>query len=141
MEASANRFALCLSLAAFLLPLPPRFHAQSSAFVGTAKSSEFVGIWQQADWNDPNGMGLQFRIVQSDFGLTGSVHFRDARGEHQADMLNPELRRKALLFRVDDDYFGQKLTFSMNIQKGGNTALVQSWSGDMFSDFIVVKQP
>ena len=86
-------------------------------------------------------MGLQFSIVQSDFGLSGAVHFRDARGEHQTDMLNPEVRRKTLLFRIDDDYFGQKLTFSMTIQKGGNTALAQSWAGDMFSDFLLVKQP
>jgi hypothetical protein len=132
MGATASKLGFFLSLATCLFPIAPTLPAKTSAFVGT---------WQPPDWNDLNSMGMEFRIVQRDIGLSGSVHFRLARGEHQANMLNPKVKGVTLLFEVDDDYFGQKLAFSMTIQKGGNTALVQSWGRDMFSDFLLVKQP
>ncbi len=57
-------------------------------------------------------------------------------------MLNPKASADTFLFSSgwDDPYFGRKLTLSMTIQKGGDTALVQSWGGDMFSDFLLVTQ-
>jgi hypothetical protein len=70
-----------------------------AAFEATGGNHKVLrGNWQPPDWNDPNSMGMEFRIVQRDIGLSGSVHFRLARGEHQAKILNPKAKVKTFLF-------------------------------------------
>jgi len=46
--------------------------------------------------------GRRFNILQNHTEYAGSVHYRDAQGQHETEMLNPKANGETFIFEVDN---------------------------------------
>ena len=126
------------SVSKLTIPLALWIIALSSSL--TSQSLPFVGEWQSPDWSSPSSLGMKVRILQSEDGFSGSLYFHDWQ-EHEIKMLNPRTKSGTFLFDMDDPSMPQIQSFSMTVEKGGATAMLDGWGEGESFRLLLVKQP